>query len=107
LRKAGHDVLTVRDQGFQGATDDKIFHVCADEQRTLITLDHDFGQVLRFPPDESAGIVVLELARQASPQSLLDRLNDLLEVLKTHTLTGKLWVVEAGRVRIHIQRDDD
>jgi len=81
--------------------------VCADEQRTLITLDHDFGQVLRFPPDESAGIVVLELPRQASPQSLLDRLNDLLEVLKTLTLTGKLWVVEAGRVRIHIQRDDD
>ena len=47
LRLAGHDVMTVRDQNLQGARDEKLFDVCIGEDRILITLDHDFGQVLR------------------------------------------------------------
>jgi predicted nuclease of predicted toxin-antitoxin system len=62
LSAAGHDVMTVRDQGLGGATDEKLFAICASEGRALITLDHDFGQVTRFPPRTSAGIVVLETA---------------------------------------------
>ena len=54
LKAAGHDVMTVRDQDLQGAKDETLFTVCADERRALITLDHDFGQVLRFPPKKSA-----------------------------------------------------
>jgi predicted nuclease of predicted toxin-antitoxin system len=60
LKSAGHDVMTVRDQNLQGAKDEVLFEVCVEEQRVLITLDHDFGQVLRFPPAQSAGIVILE-----------------------------------------------
>ena len=55
LRAAGHDVATVHDQGMSGASDEALFAACRDEGRALITLDHDFGQVLRFAPDQSAG----------------------------------------------------
>ncbi len=60
LREAGYDVMTVRDQGLGGADDMRLFEVCCIERRVLVTLDHDFGEVLRFPPSQSAGIVVLE-----------------------------------------------
>jgi Domain of unknown function (DUF5615) len=60
LRAAGHDISTVRDQGLQGASGEVLFSRCRDEQRALVTLDHDFGNVLRFPPEESYGLVVLE-----------------------------------------------
>ncbi|TAN47153.1 MAG: hypothetical protein EPN26_14295 [Rhodospirillales bacterium] len=60
LTRSGHDVMTVVDQKLGGAPDEKLFKVCADEGRVLVTLDHDFGQVLRFPPEKSAGMVVLE-----------------------------------------------
>jgi predicted nuclease of predicted toxin-antitoxin system len=53
LTLAGHDVMTVRDQNLQGASDETLFNVCANEDRVLITLDHDFGQVLRFPPERA------------------------------------------------------
>lgn len=53
-RTAGYDVMTVRDQGLQGAPDEKVFEVSAREGRVLVTLDRDLGQVLRFPPDKSA-----------------------------------------------------
>lgn len=60
LEADGHDVMTVREQALCGVNDVTLFGVCRDEGRVLITLDHDFRQTLRFPPDKSAGLVVLE-----------------------------------------------
>ena len=59
LRAAGHDVETVPGQDLCGAADETLFEICRQESRVLITLDHDFGQVLRFPPESSHGIVIL------------------------------------------------
>jgi len=72
LQSAGHDVLTVVDQGLGGSPDERLFEICAAEERALVTLDHDFGQVQRFPLDKSAGVVILELGRRASVQSILN-----------------------------------
>ena len=105
LKAHGHDVMTVRDQGLQGVGDEKPFDICSAEGRALITLDHDFGHVLRFPPDRSAGIVILEAGTRATLQGILDRLSDLLAVLKSHSVAGALWIVEPGRVRIHLGDD--
>ena len=55
FRTRGHDVMTVRDQELQGASDEQVFEVSIREGRTLVTLDRDLGQVLRFPPAASAG----------------------------------------------------
>lgn len=106
LRSAGHDVVTVRDQGLQGADDEAVFKVCCAEGRALITLDHDFGQVMRFPPEVSHGLVILELPSRASLQALLDRLRDFLAVLDAGPLGNELWIVEPGRVRVH-QRESE
>jgi len=102
LSGAGHDVMTVRDQSLQGATDQTLFEVCAGEERVLITLDHDFGQVLRFPPGQSAGLIVLEPGPRVTLQSLLDRLRDVIALVATRSPAGELWIVEPGRVRIHL-----
>jgi predicted nuclease of predicted toxin-antitoxin system len=102
LKAAGHDVMTVRDQNLQGAADETLFEVCASEGRILITLDHDFGQVLRFPPGRSAGLVVLEPGPRLTPRSLLDRIRDFVALAQTHSPAGALWIVEPGRVRIHL-----
>jgi predicted nuclease of predicted toxin-antitoxin system len=103
LTQLGHDVATVRDQGLGGTTDERLFEVCADEGRILVTLDRDFGQVPRFPPEQSAGVAVLELGPRATRQSLIDRLREILAVLDTHSIAGALWIVEPGRVRIHLR----
>ena len=105
LRAAGHYVATVREQDLSGSTDDNLFKVCARERRVLITLDRDFGHVLRFPPQRSAGIVVLELGPRSTPKVLLDRLREFLAVSQTRSVDGFLWIVEPGRVRIRL-RDD-
>lgn len=104
LVQAGHDVVTVHEQGLPGASDEALFSICAGERRALITLDRGFGHVLRFPPQQSAGIVVIQHSAPLSGAALLDRLQDFLSLLELNPLDGKLWVVEPGRVRIHVDR---
>jgi predicted nuclease of predicted toxin-antitoxin system len=105
LRQAGHDVTTVREQGLTGAADEDVFSTCVTEQRTLITLDRDFGHVSRFPPAQSAGIVILELGGAASTKLLCDRLDDFLALATTRPVSGELWIVEPGRVRVRLQKN--
>ena len=106
LRAAGHDVLTVLDQELGGAKDTSLFEACAQEGRALVTLDHDFGEVLRFPPERSAGIVILEPGPRATSSRILERLRELAAILVTRPLGSELWIVEPGRVRIHLRGED-
>ena len=107
LRENGHDVATVREQKLEGCPDNELFNVCAAEGRTLITLDRDFGHVPRFPPEDTAGIVILELGGSASLRLLCDRLSDFLTVAGSRSVKGELWIVEPGRVRVRLKKDSD
>jgi len=107
LRDSGHDVATVRQEGLGGSSDHRIFQVCVAEGRTLITLDRDFGHVPRFPPRQSAGVVILELGGSASLRLLHDRRHDFLTVAALRPVSGELWIVEPGRVRVRLEKDAD
>jgi predicted nuclease of predicted toxin-antitoxin system len=107
LREAGHDVMTVAQQGLSGAADEMIFRACASERRTLVTLDRDFGKVPRFPPKRSAGIVILELGAPATPGLLQARLRQFLALTTTRSVEGELWIIEAGCVRVHLEKDGE
>ncbi len=107
LRESGHDVSTVRDQNLQGSKEERLFEICAQEGRALVTLDHDFGQILRFPPRSSAGIAVLELGPRPGLEAIMSRLRELATMLRLQPLHGTLWIVEPGRVRIHLHDGED
>ena len=50
LRERGHDVSTVPEEELCGAEDQAVFVAASEEQRTLVTLDLDFSNPIRFPP---------------------------------------------------------
>jgi len=91
----------VVEQGFQAATDEQLASYCAKEERALVTLDLDFANTLRFPPEKTAGIAVLRLPAKPSHPLLLELIQTLATALKQQNLSGKLWIVEPGRIRIH------
>ena len=105
LRRHGHDVATVHDEGLTGSLDELIFEACVSERRVLITLDRDFGHIPRFPPARSAGIAVLELGGSESLALLHGRLHDFLAVASKRPINGELWIVEPGRVRVRSAND--
>jgi predicted nuclease of predicted toxin-antitoxin system len=101
LIQAGHDADNVLQEGLSGTDDANLIPVCQAEELALITLDHDFGHTLRFPPKASFGIAVRELPRRVTPQSVIARLKELLVLIDQRPIQGELWIVEPGRVRIH------
>lgn len=101
LVDAGHEVATVRGQGLTSAEDAELISVCGEEGRALVTLDIDFANPLRFPPERHAGIAVLRLPRKASGQDLKRAIEALVRALESEELASKLWIVEHDRLRIY------
>jgi hypothetical protein len=67
----------------------------------LITGDFDFADVRNYPPRQYAGLVVLSVPRGATADFILNLLQDFLkEDTLIPTLSGKLAIVEPGRIRI-------
>ncbi len=98
LARYGHEVADVHDEGLRGVSDTALWqHGCA-ERRFLVTLDHDFSDVRRFPPGSHAGIL---LVRTAHPSRNLVAAV-LLRVLgetKLEALAGCLVVADEVRTR--------
>ena len=101
LEADGHDVMTVAQQDLCGTEDINLYAVCRDEERILVTLDRDFALTLRFPPDVTPGIVVLDCRGRLSPRMIMGRLTEFAALLRTRPIDRELWIVEPGRVRIH------
>lgn len=99
LREVGHDSLSVLDQTLGGADDDKIFNVCREEKRILVTLDLDFANVQAYPPSMGCGIIVLRLVWQ-DKNTVIAAVRRLLSILKRESPKRKLWIVEGERIRI-------
>lgn len=50
LRSLGNDVLSVRDSGLSGISDDEVYEKACKEKIVIITMDKDFTRIFRFPP---------------------------------------------------------
>lgn len=99
LSRAGHDCKTVYDEELGGAPDERIVEACHAEQRVLITLDLDFADIRRYPPELYPGVIVL---RPLTPDlaHTMNLLARAITLLATASVTGRLWIVEPDRVRV-------
>jgi predicted nuclease of predicted toxin-antitoxin system len=107
LSRAGHDAATVAGQSLEKAEDAKLIARCQREGRALVSLDLDFANPLNFKPSRYAGIAGLRLPRKPSRQHLLTAVRTLAAGLERESLTGKLWVIEAGRIRVFQEMESD
>jgi predicted nuclease of predicted toxin-antitoxin system len=107
IRHAGHDVVTVPQEGLAGADDSRLIAVCQNERRCLITLDLEFAHPLIYRPSDCAGIAVLRLPPRPDRSDILDCVQTLFNALMARELDGKLWIVQRGRIREYQPEDDD
>ena len=98
---AGLDTQTVRDESLEGTSDQNLYNRCCAEGRCLVTLDLDFADITRFPPQKAGGIVVIRVPRNPSLALLESLVQQLLKSAKQNPLEKKLWIVEVGRIRVH------
>lgn len=70
LLDAGHDAHSVHDERLVGHADAKIFDVCLNEDRVLVTLDLDFADIRQYPPSSHGGVWVLRPETQSIENTL-------------------------------------
>ena len=99
--EAGHDAVTVGQQGMSGGGDASVASVCVAESRVLVTLGTDFADIRVAPPEDYPGILVLRLGRHGPRRQVEVVLRLLRQLYGTSlSLQGQLWIVEDRRVRV-------
>jgi len=99
LRDAGLVAETVGQERLGGIADAGLYHHCIQDELTLLTQDMDFGNPFRFPPQPTAGILVLRSPTQllADTAALVQR---LIPELGSRSPQGELWIVGHAGIRI-------
>ena len=98
LREAGHDVVRAAETGQARADDALILRRSVEEERTLITLDGDFGDWAVLPLSEHFGVVRVK-AHPTSTENITKLLLPLLENHPQKDFRNKLVIVSSNRVR--------
>jgi predicted nuclease of predicted toxin-antitoxin system len=106
LEAPGHDVATVHEEDLCSASDDRIIEASLHEKRCLVTLDLEFGNPLRYRAANYAGIAVLRLPAKPAPEDLENAVRTLIAGLQP-TINRHLWIIEAGRIRVYQDPDED
>jgi len=101
VQRYGHQATDVRDIGLANADDPEIAAYAQVQKASLITGDFGFADIRNYPPEAYAGIVVLELPRNATASFILNLIEAFLQQTDVLSrLAGRLAIVEAGRVRL-------
>lgn len=93
------DVLDARAAGFGGKTDREVREFAIQTERILVTLDADFGNLVRFSPAGTPGVIWLR-PRPPTQASIRSILTKWLHKLSKIDLRGQLAVVEEDKLRI-------
>ena len=99
LRVEGHDAVSVLEVGLAGATDEQVLRFAVKNKRVLVTLDADFANVIRFPPEHTLGVVRLKV-HPATEERIRQSIRRALLFLQNIDIAGRLAVVDEERIRI-------
>lgn len=99
LNSAGHEAITIREQGMGGCNDERIWAVCKEEGRALVTLDLGFADIRVYDFQTQPGVLVLRPQKQ-DVESILRTLRNAIDLLGKEPLAGKLWVAGSKGVRL-------
>jgi predicted nuclease of predicted toxin-antitoxin system len=99
LRAEGDDAVAVLEVGLSGATDEQVLRFAVENDRVLVTLDADFANVIRFPPEQTLGIIRLKV-HPATEDGIRQAIRRALLFLDNIDIVGRLAVVDDEKIRI-------
>jgi hypothetical protein len=89
--RLGWDVLSVvEDDRMRRLSDTEHYHLARQLSRTLVTLDRDYLDDRRFPPDRTSGVLVMSAPDERGMARLLSRFDRRLFRLGREAATDQL-----------------
>ena len=99
LRAQGHDTIHLRDEGLNRLPNGEIFDKALQDDRTVLTFDLDFGEIVALSHGRKPAVIVFRL-KDARASHVIERLSAVLSE-SGHAITGGTVVaVEESRHRI-------
>lgn len=99
LRAQGHRVISVREEGLSGISDDEIYRRAVAENLIILTMDKDFTRTLRFPAENCGGIVVIKLYRRTVEETTSLFIKHF-NTLSAELIARRLVIIIPEKVRI-------
>ncbi len=100
FEEKGFHVAILGDHLPTNAADEEVIAKAQELACVLITMDGDFADLVRFPPENYAGIIALQVKNHPQVFSqILDRLLAFLAESTEH-VSGRLIIVEPHRIRL-------
>ncbi len=99
LRSLGFTTRTVRELDLLGSRDEELLARASQERWVILTQDKDFGNLLRFPLQAHAVVVLLRLADQ-TPPAIRKALQRLFSQVDPASLSDALVVVSESKIRV-------
>jgi len=103
LRQKGYEVISIRDSGLSGVSDDFIYQKAVTEGLTIVTMDKDFSRMVRFRPDRCAGIIVIKIYRRSVDETTA-LFQQYFEKLEEGRIQRNLVIINSDGVRIRRYR---
>ncbi len=100
MRQAGYQAEDVRDIGLAGHGDPEVFQAAQQRGAVLVSRDLGFTNVLKFPPGNHAGILVIRIRSDVPPPRVNQEILRVLTELSPDSLQGLLVIIELGRTRV-------
>src|SRR5438309_125526 len=83
VRSRGHRATDVRDIGLGSAPDQDIAAYAQSNQLAILSRDFDFADIRNYPPDQYAGIVVIDLPSTTTAPTVVKLVDDFLRQAQT------------------------
>ena len=98
LRELGHEAVHATEVGMHCAPDTEIMAVAKEQQRTVITVDLDYPQLLAISRDIEPSVILFR-SGSWSDADIVSRMGDVLAALSEYELASSVIVVDRERIR--------
>lgn len=102
LKSDGHETVQLSSRLPSDAEDETVIEEAQEMDAILLSLNGDFADLIRYPPEQYGGIVALQVRNR--PEAIPAIVDKLLGYLEEHSsrahYRGKLFLVEAHRIRV-------
>ena len=101
LREQSYDSIHLRDEGLQALPDEEVFAKAGTEERVIVTIDLDFGEILSFSGEKIISTITFRV-RNTRAAFLIRRLDAVLPNVLAHLERGAIVIIEDARYRVRL-----